>query len=358
MLVSEVARIQAHLRGAEVLVEAGPAVGLGPLRRLTRRLLLEELALYRERGVFPKNRDFLDERRPYFVDADGTRCAMAHLMEIGGAGDLVAEIAGTNNNAYVSELAADERFVAWLDAAGLTVEEAAAIQPGYRCAPPQDCLCQDLGDAEVVVYEGTVIEDAPDQARSRLQIDVVYGEASFVSPGAIVELPWRGHRAGDRMLGLARPANGGDAGTDASVSTSTVSVEPVTTIEPGNVIGPACLRGIGGPMYMPGTLGPLSTSDAARLLVSSPDACKAELAGIDACWAVNSCESQGEPHARCRDTPATPSSSDGAEPLASSTSSSGCATAGAHGSASSALVVAILGALLARARRRAGQRSE
>lgn len=62
------------------------------VQRLVRALLLQALAEYRAAGRFPKNRDFA-QKTPYFIDANGTRCAMAHLMELGGEPDLVAAIA-------------------------------------------------------------------------------------------------------------------------------------------------------------------------------------------------------------------------------------------------------------------------
>ena len=75
---------------------------------------------------------FSDRAMPYFIDADGTRCAMAHLLELGGAAALVARIANEKNNAFVEELANGQELPAWLDASGLSVAEAARIQPDCR----------------------------------------------------------------------------------------------------------------------------------------------------------------------------------------------------------------------------------
>jgi hypothetical protein len=82
------------------------------------------------------------------VDAAGTRCAIAHLIEAAGEGALVAEIARTRNNAWVREPADDPRVVAWLDANGLTLEEAARIQPSYEetaMCPPSACAAAPPG---------------------------------------------------------------------------------------------------------------------------------------------------------------------------------------------------------------------
>ena len=115
LAVVETRRIQEHLEGAEMLARSRALGTLSAMQRATRELLLEELAAYREAGRFPMNPDF-DVATPYFIDGSGTRCAMAHLMEVGGAADLVASIAATRNNAFVTDLADDPRVVAWLDA--------------------------------------------------------------------------------------------------------------------------------------------------------------------------------------------------------------------------------------------------
>lgn len=136
----ETARVAHHIAGAERVVARSKARPTR-VKRLIRALLLEELAAYRERGTFPLNRDFSDRPMPYFIDAGGTRCAMAHLMELGGAAALVARLAAERNNAFVSELGGEPEVLAWLDAAGLDVAEAARIQPSYSCADNASAIC-------------------------------------------------------------------------------------------------------------------------------------------------------------------------------------------------------------------------
>ncbi|MDB4931641.1 MAG: hypothetical protein JWM10_4125, partial [Myxococcaceae bacterium] len=68
---------------------------------------------------------------PVFVDGDGARCAMAALIESTGDGALVDRVARAHNLAAVRELAGDPGLVAWLDRNGLTLAEAARIQPSY-----------------------------------------------------------------------------------------------------------------------------------------------------------------------------------------------------------------------------------
>jgi hypothetical protein len=141
----EQARVRAHLDSAEREVRAAPVTGLMVSQRAARARALDRLHAYWVRGVFPKNTDFPGKLVPYFIDRTGTRCAMAHLIEQSGSGDFVARVAETNNNARVPELRNDPELVAWLDANGLTLQEAARIQPAYCGLPPEQQLipCQE-----------------------------------------------------------------------------------------------------------------------------------------------------------------------------------------------------------------------
>jgi hypothetical protein len=146
----EIRRVQAHLRGAERVLEARSLSSLTPDQRAARSRLLADLRLYRRRGVFPKNLDF-PERRPYFIDAVGTRCAMAHLIERHGGAAMVARIARQRNNAYVRELADDPQLAAWLDRNGITAAEAARIQPQYDPRPFNDYVAGGRRDDTVLL---------------------------------------------------------------------------------------------------------------------------------------------------------------------------------------------------------------
>lgn len=140
---AEIARVRAHIANAEARATLRPTREPSRAKRIVRALLLGELARYRARGRFPLNVDEPDRRTPIFVDAAGTRCAVAHLLELGGAAALVAEIAATRNHARVHALADDARLVAWVEAAGIGVDLAAAIQPEYCPAPRSRCVCGD-----------------------------------------------------------------------------------------------------------------------------------------------------------------------------------------------------------------------
>jgi hypothetical protein len=202
----EIARVTHHIERAEGHAARRDVSRLGRVQRLVRELLLAELARYRAAGRFPQNHDFA-ERTPYFVDASGTRCAMAHLLELGGEAELVGRIARERNNAWLRELVDEPRLLAWLAAAGISVAEAAAIQPSY-CSDVTDCVCG--GDFSFVDYpipargvlEGVV------QANGAARVERTYGDALGVAIGAQVQLA-DVYPAGTRILAPIDAAPGG-----------------------------------------------------------------------------------------------------------------------------------------------------
>jgi hypothetical protein len=132
----EVARLRAHFDSVNAELRAPQALRLTPGQRTVRLTLIGWLREYRERGAFPRNDRFPDQAMPLFRDSRGVLCAMAYLIERSGRTDLVDRIALTRNNGFIPELADDPELRAWLDGAGLTVAEAARIQPSYE--PPPD----------------------------------------------------------------------------------------------------------------------------------------------------------------------------------------------------------------------------
>ena len=133
----EVRRIRAHFDSVLAELEARDVAALGASQRDNRSMLLATLSAYRDRGVFPHNYDFPGEAVPYFVDhGTGTLCAVGHLLASSGRRDIVDRVARTDNNVRVAQLAGDTAFTAWLDANGLTLAEAAWIQPKYQGPSP------------------------------------------------------------------------------------------------------------------------------------------------------------------------------------------------------------------------------
>lgn len=260
--VVEQQRVTAHLQNAERLASSRDVSSLDPLRQLVRELLLSELANYRAAGRFPKNPGFA-ELTPTFVDAEGTRCAMAHLLEVGGERDLVAKIAAERNHARVRELADEPLLLAWLDAAGLTVEEAAVIQPGYSCTTPAGCVCgqglvQTLPIKPKAVLQALVIDE------SAVRVEKAYGPTTF-QPGDL--LAYRSDAVGSRLV----------IGLDAMQAMSVVAADGGTTdvgllayVPLGSDDKFTCQPGLGGGLGAP----PLTTEQYARIVMA--DNCVAE----------------------------------------------------------------------------------
>jgi len=123
-----VARLKEHYATVERELRARDLAGLTPEQRARRAELIEHLHAYRERGDFTRNPDFPGARVPYFVDQDGRLCAVANLLHETGEDVLVRDVALLDNHVWVSELAGEVRFRRWLDAHGLTFEEAVRIQ--------------------------------------------------------------------------------------------------------------------------------------------------------------------------------------------------------------------------------------
>lgn len=131
----ETARLRAHFAQVDRELTARDVAHLTDAQRRARRTHIARLREYAAAGVFPRNTRHPGAYVPYFVDDSGTRCAMAFLIEQSGAGEYVAQVAARRNHAYIAEMARDAAIgaplVAWLEANGLSLAEAARIQPSY-----------------------------------------------------------------------------------------------------------------------------------------------------------------------------------------------------------------------------------
>ena len=127
----EVARLRAHFDSVDTELRVAYTPQLTPSQRNARTTLFGWLREYRDAGEFPRNDRFPDRAMPFFRDSRGVLCAMAYLIDRSGRGDLVDNIASKRNTAFIAELADDAALGAWLDSAGLSVAEAARIQPTY-----------------------------------------------------------------------------------------------------------------------------------------------------------------------------------------------------------------------------------
>ncbi|HEX5574494.1 MAG TPA: nuclear transport factor 2 family protein [Gemmatimonadales bacterium] len=128
----EVARLRAHFDSVEVELRYANGPSLTPSQGRARNTLIGWLQDYRDAGEFPRNERFPELAMPFFRDGHGALCAMAYLIERSGRRDLVDRIASTRNNAFIAELADDPELRVWLDSVGLSVAEAARVQPTYQ----------------------------------------------------------------------------------------------------------------------------------------------------------------------------------------------------------------------------------
>lgn len=136
--VGEVQRLRAHFDSVDRELRAMPTVTMSAAQRSARAQLIGWLREYRDAGDFPVNEDFPERPTPYFRDRHGNLCAMAYLLARSGSGHVVDAVAASRNNARVHALADMPALTAWLDSVGLSVDEAARIQPSYGGPPPLD----------------------------------------------------------------------------------------------------------------------------------------------------------------------------------------------------------------------------
>jgi hypothetical protein len=130
-------RVAGHLRYVLDRLARVDTRGLEPPLRYARAVNLGRLARYIERGVFPRNDDHLDARRPTFVDARGRICAVGALFEADRGHAAAIRIARDHKYAFITEID-DGELAAWQRASGLTALELAMIQPAY--APEREHL--------------------------------------------------------------------------------------------------------------------------------------------------------------------------------------------------------------------------
>lgn len=180
-MTTEDSRISLHF--TEVLGElrARDVRALSPRQRAARGEIIAALEGYARRGVFPRNRDFRHSLVPYFVDAAGVRCAVAHLIEHTGDEELVRDIARQDNNARIAELARDKqigpRLGAWLERVGLEATETARIQPGYCFVLVAQCIC---GDGVPAFVQASPVEVDVEMSVVRGRVTDVHGDTALV----------------------------------------------------------------------------------------------------------------------------------------------------------------------------------
>lgn len=156
-LALEQVRLRAHFDSVLVELSARDVAGLTENQRAARSDLTTWLAEYRDAGRFPLNDRYSDSLTPVFRDARGVTCAMAYLIERSGRRDIVDRVARTRNLAHVPELADDPSLVAWLDSAGLDVQEAARVQPTYGTPESRRNVDREYAVASMVVSGASLV---------------------------------------------------------------------------------------------------------------------------------------------------------------------------------------------------------
>jgi hypothetical protein len=172
-------------------------------REAWRRQLLESrgaqiarLVAYRNRGQFPLNEGQASHAVPIFVDEHDTACAVGQLMRQSGRDREVSGIRDANNLVYVPDVA-EGPLVAWTLKSGITLEEAALIQPSYGpiLLPKPDDAIEVLSDKasfefENLRYSNFQIFVGDDAAAPDVNIPVGHVACSWYGCGPTFPIIW------------------------------------------------------------------------------------------------------------------------------------------------------------------------
>jgi hypothetical protein len=146
---SEVLRIQTHLEYVESLLRNAPTAHLTKKQKKNRQKAIENLHFYWTAGVFPENREFLNDRKPCFIDAKGNLCAVGYLIEQSAGRGVAEQINVHFQYEYLMDMewkVIDE----WIASSGLTKLECAMIQPSYGPTPTENYITPGFGYATAV----------------------------------------------------------------------------------------------------------------------------------------------------------------------------------------------------------------
>ena len=133
--LDEKLRIQTHLEYIEGILRSRRSSEMPEHLARKREQMLDLLHEYRTVGLFPRNYDYPDQRKPCFIDRDGTICAVGYLVEQTASLDLAKEINSLHQYSEILEIDSPE-LEEWIDQSGLSLEEVAMIQPTY--GPPDN----------------------------------------------------------------------------------------------------------------------------------------------------------------------------------------------------------------------------
>lgn len=186
---NEVGRLQAHFDSVDKELLARDVSHLSAPQRRARGELITWLREYRAAAAFPLNDEVSNRAVPVFRDSRGILCAMAYLIQRSGRADIVDDIAASRNTAPVAELADDPRLIAWLDSTGLSLDEAAHIQPTYYRPPGRDVVSANYALSSMAL-SGTAAVTAGVNVVSPTRVSGVIGfiAGSLATVGGVTRL--------------------------------------------------------------------------------------------------------------------------------------------------------------------------
>lgn len=127
-------RIQAHLHYVEETLHQKNVATLSESQRENRKTALALLKNYWQRGSFPSNYDYQNERKPCFLDRDKVICAVGYLIQQTKGDAVVAEINQRYQYATIDDMQMPE-IAAWATEYGFSLKELCMIQPTYAPTP-------------------------------------------------------------------------------------------------------------------------------------------------------------------------------------------------------------------------------
>lgn len=205
----EVVRLQSHFATVEREMLSLDLSGLTLSQRVARAELLALLRRYSAEAAFPRNDFHPGEMVPYFRDARGNLCAMAFLLAATGRGDIVDHVARTRNHAYVPDLADEPGLPEWLAEHGITLKEAARIQPTYGEDPCVCCACLPSEPEHRSPGTGYMVASAGTNGLAGISIALNARSAARLSRGPGWGILGLGVGAATMVLGATRIGDGG-----------------------------------------------------------------------------------------------------------------------------------------------------
>ena len=126
---SDVDRIQFHLHAVVNYLSKNTPSHFSDKSLQNRFALLNNLKKYANDKIFPKNTHH-PIRQPYFIDDEGTYCAVGYLMKTSDNGELAQQIKKEHNYDYIADIKT-KGVTEWAAENGFLLDELAWIQPGY-----------------------------------------------------------------------------------------------------------------------------------------------------------------------------------------------------------------------------------